>query len=246
MNERNRRGFKLIGIAGSVLVYLAFVFYSEFHFYNLVQRFVPLDFQIVGIAAVGVSFLTALALPISLHWWFRSGTQYLVGWLFYCLHFGFVVLNLVLDSNLNAGTDPGPFITATYGVYILPASVAFYALVWTLLWGLDPATRRREKLLELEEEAEDAQLERRLIVEKGKSGAISAAYGSKAAQQSINAWAARSAPTLLARELGLSLEELGPATKEFVFWEADNPGSNGAGAKGSGANGSSGDFLSTD
>ncbi len=80
---RNVAGMKSVAVVLSLVVYLAVVVYSEYHFYNLVSQFVTGAFQIIGIVAVAASFITAVALPLALHFWFRSGGQQVFGFVFY-------------------------------------------------------------------------------------------------------------------------------------------------------------------
>ena len=64
MNEKNRNAVKTFAIIGSILVYAAFVIYSEYHFYNLVTAFLPPGpAQLVGYLAVAVTGMTAVFLP---------------------------------------------------------------------------------------------------------------------------------------------------------------------------------------
>ena len=52
---RNIKGFKSLAIILSLLVYTAVVIYAEYHFWQLVSRYVSTGFQIVGLVAVAAS-----------------------------------------------------------------------------------------------------------------------------------------------------------------------------------------------
>lgn len=234
MNEKNRNAVKTFAIIGSILVYTAFVIYSEYHFYNLVQAFLPGGAaQLVGYLAVAVTGMTAVFLPIALHFWVRSGEQKLGGWIFYGVHFLFVAANMVLDSAANAGAELGRFFDI-YGTYVLPAVTAFYAIGWIALWAFDPASQRMEDELDVKEAEVAGQHARRRALAEMKGEALAAAFKSPGAQRAVNRWAAFNAPRLLADELNISIDELGNVDS-FQWWmgeevepEAFRPSTNGA------------------
>lgn len=220
MNEKNREAVKTFAIIGSILVYVAFVIYSEYHFYNLVQTFLPEGpAQLVGYLAVAVTGMTAVFLPIALHFWVRSGEQKIGGWIFYGLHFVFVAANMVLDSAANAGVELGRFFDI-YGTYVLPAVTAFYAIGWIALWAFDPASKRIEDELDVVETETAARHARRKALAEMKTLAMASAFKSPGAQRAVNRWAAFNAPRLLAEELNISIEELGDV-ESFEWWMVD-------------------------
>ena len=237
--DRTSTGIKVVAVILSVLVYVSFVIYSEYHFYNLISHFVPSDFQAIGLVAVAASALTAIGLPVALHYWFREGKQQIVGFIFYGVHFLIVMLNLVLDGTLiseaaaakaavEAAAAQGltapavvagvsTFSHSIYATWILPAYIAFYGLFWSVLWYLDDGSARLDKKRELANSLEDDRMNRHLTVTKFRNGALAAAFKSQGAQAAINLWAAKNAPQLLARELGLSVDELG-TDQDYRFW----------------------------
>ena len=220
MNQRNIEAGKRLGIVLSILVYLAVIIYAEFHFYSLVTQFVPDSFVIVGIVAVAASGITAIGLPLALHYWFRSGMQLVFGLVFYGIHFLIAVANLILNSNLTSHGQIPPFITDIYAVYVLPGYIAFYARAWSVIWFVDEDSKRIDHERELHHTEHAARIERKITVTQAQNEAISKAFRSDAAQRTINQWTARNAPKLLAEELGLSMDELGTASK-FTFWRDD-------------------------
>ena len=219
MESRTITGLKALAIVGSVLVYILIVVYAEYHFFNLISGFVPGGMQVVGMIAVGASGITALLLPVALHFWFRSGIQAIAGYIFYGIHFLMMFANLILDSSLQgtAIADTPDWIETVYAPYILPGYIAFYALAWSILWFTDSNSQRIDKRREVAQIEEDGKLTRQISLAQFKSDAITAAYNSQAAQETVNRWVASKAPQLLATELGMSLEELG-AQENFEFW----------------------------
>ena len=221
--DRKSDGIKVIAVILSVLVYVSFVIYSEYHFYNLISHFVPSSFQAIGLVAVAASALTAVGLPVALHYWFREGKQQLVGFIFYGIHFLIVMLNLILDGTLIANGGVGEFADGIYATWVLPAYIAFYGLFWSVLWYLDDGSERLDKKRELAHTLEDDRMGRHLAVTKFRNTALSSAFQSSGAQKAINLWAARNAPQLLAKELGLSVDELG-VEQDYRFWMPDEVG----------------------
>lgn len=210
--ESNTDGMKKVLVVCSVLVYVLFVAWIEYHFYVLVTEFLTGSAQAVGLIAVGVSSLTAFILPAGIHYWFRSGTQLIVAFMFYAFHFLMAAANMILSANAVDATEGGTlaaFISGAYASFILPAYLVAYGAFWSILWFVDPSSRRLDARRQAEEMAVDAQLHRRLIVENQFSLALQKAFASKAAQRAMNKHVASAAPELMAQELGLSLEDLG-------------------------------------
>lgn len=219
MESRTISGLKGLAVIGSVLVYLLIVVYAEYHFFNLISGFVPGGMQVVGMIAVAASGITAILLPVAIHFWFRSGLQLIVGFIFYGIHFLMMFANLILDSSLQgtATADTPDWIVTVYAPYILPGYIAFYALAWSILWFVDSNSQRIDKRREVEQIEEDGRLDRQISLANFRSNALTAAFNSQAAQETVNRLIATQAPALLAQELGLSVEELGP-TQDFEFW----------------------------
>lgn len=228
--DRGVEAWKQMAVVLSCLIYVCFVGYSEFHFWLLISRFVPGEYQIIGVFAVAVSTLTAVALPAALHFWFRTGMQRNVGLVFYGIHFLIVAFNLVLNSNLIAAGNAPAFITDIYGVYLLPSYLILYAIGWTVLWFNDDSSQALDRVRELVAAEREGQVNRRLKVVEAKDEAIEKAFESVAAKQAINRWAAKNAPKLLAAELGMSPEEMGvDKDADFKFWmpKDEKPTTNG-------------------
>ena len=216
LNVRSRGSWKWLAIMLSVLIYLAFVTYTEIHMYDLVQRFLPDGLKIFGVAAVAVTALSAVALPLSMHFWVRTGKQKTVLQVFYAFHLIFLASNLVLNSARHAGYEVAEFVSGIYGSYVLPAVVVIYAIGWIMVWALDSAANRAEHKLEIEEEMEDARLGRKLVVVQEQNEALIRSFKSRGAKMAIARWAAENAPKLLAEELGLNPDEL--PEEDMKYW----------------------------
>jgi hypothetical protein len=218
--SKNAEGVKLLAVGLSIVIYLCFVGYSEYHFFNLIARFVPAEFRAVGLVAVAASGFTALTLPLAIHFWFRQGQQLVVAYLFYVVHLLIVTANLIVDGTLVVSGDVEAFTDGIYAAWILPAYIVLYGAFWTVLWFLDDGSVRLDNLRELEGVLTDGKIERRISVTKMQSDAIQRAFQSRGAIAAINEWAARSAPGMLAKELGMSVEEFGD-DGNYRFWMPD-------------------------
>lgn len=225
MNEKNRNAVKWIAIIGSIIVYLGFIIYAETHFFSLVTQFLPADAQIVGLAAVGVTLITSIALPLAIHFWVRDGKQRVCAWLFYGTHLAITFANLVLNSALNSNNqDLSPTFQAIYGAYILPGLVVVYVIGWIVIWAFDSSAQRAERRAELREIEEEGKQKRKEILITSQNTALENAFQSPAAQAAVNEWAAANAPAMLAAELGMTVDEFGVSDKRFVFWDASIAG----------------------
>ncbi len=224
-NMRRIDGYKAMASVISLIVYLAVIVYMEYHFLNLITQFLGNGMQIVGYIVVAASGLTAIALPMGLHYWFRTGTQETVAYVFYGVHFLIMFLNLVLDSNATKyGAETNEFqgFLEFYGVWVLPGYIAFYALAWSILWFADDGSKAIDMKRNAAATEAEAALNRRMTVADLQSTALSNAFESVAAKQAINVWAAKNAPQLLATELGMTLDELGVnESTDFRFWMSE-------------------------
>jgi hypothetical protein len=143
MKENSRRALKGLAVFLSILVYLAGLIYAGVRSYSLFARTVDpglLPLAILGIIALEVS---ALALPLAVHYWTTPGAQRLAALGFYLLDLDLIVANAILDAAHHSGTLLPGFLTA-YGVYAVPALPVACMVGWALLWALDPSSREHD------------------------------------------------------------------------------------------------------
>ncbi len=146
MKENGRRALKGLAIVLSGIVYFAGLIYAGVRSYSLFARTVDpelLPLAVLGIIALEVS---ALALPLALHYWTAPGAQRLAALGFYILDLALIVANAVLDAAHHSGTLLPGFLNA-YGVYAVPALPVVCMIGWALLWALDPASREHDMVL---------------------------------------------------------------------------------------------------
>ncbi len=143
MKENQHRAFKLLAIALSLIVYAAGLVYAGVRSYTLFAATIDpalLPLAVLGIVALEVS---AVALPLAIHFWTQPGAQRLAAMGFYGLDLVLISANAILDAAHHSGAEVTSALT-TYGVYILPALPLLCMAGWSLIWLLDPASRERD------------------------------------------------------------------------------------------------------
>jgi len=119
------------------LVYVAGIVYAEIHGWSMMSKGVNPDFIIwagLGMVALGV---TAIMLPIGLHYAFHSALQRIAGFGFYAVDLAILTLNAVIDFGLTSGgTLPGW--SSMYISWVVPATPIIAAFGWTVIMLLDP------------------------------------------------------------------------------------------------------------
>lgn len=143
MKDNHHKAFKGVAIRLSIVVYLAGLVYAAVRSYSLFAATIEpnlLPLAVVGIVALE---LTAVALPLTIHFWSQPGPQRLAATAFYLFDLTFIAFNAVLDAGRHSHSILPDFLTA-YSVYILPALPLLCMLGWSLLWLLDPSSRERD------------------------------------------------------------------------------------------------------
>jgi len=143
LKDNQHRAFRMLAITLSLMVYLAGLLYAGVRSYTLFAATIDpslLPLAIVGIVALEVS---AIALPLAIHFWTQPGMQRLAAMGFYLLDLALIAGNAVLDAAHHSGAVLPGFLTA-YGVYLVPALPLLCMAGWSLIWLLDPASRERD------------------------------------------------------------------------------------------------------
>jgi len=145
MKENSRRALKGLAVTLSLIIYLAGLVYAGVRSYSLFAATVDpglLPLAVLGIVALE---LTAVALPLAIHFWTAPGAQCLAALGFYLLDLGLIVSNSILDAAHHSGTLLPDFLAA-YGVYAVPALPVVCMVGWALLWALDPSSREHDMI----------------------------------------------------------------------------------------------------
>ena len=145
MKENSRRALKGLAVCLSLVVYLAGLVYAGVRSYSLFARTV--DAELLPLAVLGIIALevSALALPLAVHFWTAPGAQRLAALGFYLLDLALIVANAILDAVHHSGSPQSvPGFLQAYGVYAVPALPVLCMIGWALLWALDPASREHD------------------------------------------------------------------------------------------------------
>jgi hypothetical protein len=142
MTEGRDKALRSLAIFAGILVYLGMVVYSAVHNWHLMTSGIQPDMVIWAALGVVALEISAIFLPIALHWWTHSHLQRITAFAFYGLDLGLIFVNVVLDYAVNTG-EVIPSWLSVYKFFVLPASPIFCGLGWSLLFLLDPAQRER-------------------------------------------------------------------------------------------------------
>ena len=137
MQKMGGEGLKWLVIVVSAIIYLAGIVYAEVHGLSMLQKGVAPDMRFwagMGMVAAGLS---AVLFPIALQVWAIEARHRIVTILFYAADFAFLAFNAFTDFNTNTSRQLAPW-AQNYVTYILPASPVIVAVMWAILWELDP------------------------------------------------------------------------------------------------------------
>ena len=143
LRDNSCTALKGLAVTLSLVIYCAGLIYAGVRSYTLFAATIDpglLPLAVLGIVALELS---AIALPLAVHFWTSPGAQRYAALGFYLLDLALVVGNSILDAAHHSGTLLPEFLQA-YGVYAVPALPVFCMVGWALIWALDPASRERD------------------------------------------------------------------------------------------------------
>lgn len=145
MSDGRNQALKTLAIGAGILIYIGMIAYSGVHNWRLLTAGVDPGMVIWAGLGVLALELSALALPVALHWWTFSPMQRIAAFAFYGLDLLLIFTNVILDYAIFTGSDPGalPAWLTAYKFYALPATPVVAGLGWSLLFLLDPSQRER-------------------------------------------------------------------------------------------------------
>ena len=190
MNESGRKAFKGLAFALSVMVYLAGLLYAGVRSYSLFAA--TFDTSLLAVAVLGIVALevSALALPLAIHFWTAPGQQRLIAYGFYALDLALIVGNSILDAAHHSGTVLPTFMSA-YGVFAVPGLPVICMIGWTLIWTLDPVSKQHDMEATVKSATHEALLSK-----------IQEAMGDIDINDSVNLTANEYARTIVSETLG--------------------------------------------
>jgi hypothetical protein len=155
MSESRRRAFKALAIFVGLAVYAGMLVYAGVHNYSLFVRGLREDLVIFALLGLFTLELSAVGLPLAIHFWTAPGVHRIAALAFYFVDLALLAGNAVLDFRLNAGlalTEP----LRLYLDFIAPATPLVVGLMWSVLFILDPNNRIRDLEMELAAAARSA------------------------------------------------------------------------------------------
>jgi hypothetical protein len=143
MKHNQHHALKGVAITLSLIVYLAGLVYAGVRSFSLFAA--TIDPNLLPLAVIGIVALelTAIALPLAIHFWTQPGAQRMAAMGFYALDLALIAANAILDAANHTG-DIMPAFLVGYGVYIMPALPLVCMIGWSLMWLLDPTSRERD------------------------------------------------------------------------------------------------------
>jgi hypothetical protein len=143
MQNLSRQALKGLAVTLSLIIYLAGLVYAGVRSYSLFAATIAPDLLPLAVLGIVALELTAVGLPLAIHYWTAPGAQRLAAMGFYVLDLGLIVGNSVLDAAHQSGTLLPGFMQG-YGTYAVPALPVVCMVGWALLWALDPSSREHD------------------------------------------------------------------------------------------------------
>jgi hypothetical protein len=171
MGEARRRAFKALAVFVGIAVYAGMLAYAGVHNYSLFVRGLREDLVIFALLGLFTLELSAIGLPLAIHFWTSPGVHRIAALAFYFVDLALLAGNAVLDFRLNADlalTEP----LRLYLDFIAPATPLVVGLMWSVLFILDPNNRIRDLEMELAASARTALATR--IAEVAKAADVNA------------------------------------------------------------------------
>lgn len=143
MQEHGRGALRGFAVALSLIVYAAALVYAGVRSYDLFARTLPADMLPLAILGIVALEVTALGLPLAIHFWTSPGQQRMIAFGFYGLDLALIIANSILDAAQNSGAILPGFMQ-WYGVFAVPGLPVFCMIGWALIWMTDPTTREHD------------------------------------------------------------------------------------------------------
>lgn len=154
MKGRNGEGLKFFAIAGAALTYAGAVIYGDIMFLQVVSKTFPGSGVLQALAYAGaiVTAVSALILPIALHWWFSPGSQFIWGLIFWGLDIFALGANSILAFEIATGGKDS-FIEVWQ--VMSPATPLLAVVGWGIAFLLDPSHKLRHAVSDMRAEQID-------------------------------------------------------------------------------------------
>lgn len=144
VQKMNQDAIKNIVIFFMAAAYVVGIGYAEIMFIQIVSKMFPTGaaggFATVGAVVAGV---TAICMPVALHWWFSPGMQFAVGVLFYMVDLAMLAANAILSYQMAAGGPIDPFFLKWRE--FCPATPVFVVMGLALVFSFDISHKLRHQ-----------------------------------------------------------------------------------------------------
>jgi hypothetical protein len=149
MKSRNESALKKIAVALAALTYAGAVIYGDIQFLQVMDKAFPGDGIMRALAMAGavMTAISAVTLPVALHWWFSPGLQFLWGIAFWVLDILALGLNAMLAYQVASGHLDATL--ATWQMFS-PATPLLAVIGWGIAFLLDPSQQERHAVAEMQ------------------------------------------------------------------------------------------------
>lgn len=195
--DRNTKALRTLAITGAALTYCGAVIYGDIMFISVMHTAFP-DGLLGTLATAGavMTAVSAITLPLALHYWFAPGSQFLWGILFWLVDVSALALNAILAYAVATGqSDPW---VMQWGS-LSPATPLLAVIGWGIAFLLDPSHKLRHAQAELEADLIDIHAAQLRQAAKGQDVAATITTGAQSAAADVasklTGHAARPSPT---------------------------------------------------
>jgi hypothetical protein len=172
MSEGKTSALKSLAMLAGIIVYLGMIGYSAVHNIALLTAGIAPDMVAWALVGVVSLELSAVALPIALHYWTHAPMQRIAAFGFYGLDLIIVMFNVLVDYAVKTGAGAAlPEWLIAYKFYLLPVGPIVCGLGWSLIWLLDPSQKERAMLETLRASTREVLSKR--IAEQAKAADVS-------------------------------------------------------------------------
>jgi len=175
--NRNTKALKMLAVSLAALTYAGAVLYGDIMFIQVMHVAFPSG--IMGALATAGAIMTAVSaitLPIALHYWFAPGMQFIWGILFWIADVIALALNAMLAYAVaTGGADPW----LLQWQQISPATPLLAVIGWGIAFLLDQSHKLRHAQAELEADLIDTHAEQLRQAAKGANVAETITAGAK-------------------------------------------------------------------
>jgi hypothetical protein len=153
--DRNSVGLKRIALFLAAITYAGAVAYGDIMFLGMVQAAFPDGFlEAMAIFGAVTTAVSAIVLPLALHFWFAPGEQFWAGIIFWLVDVAALALNSILAYQLALEIPLDDLLATWYD--LSPATPLLAVIGWGTIFLLDPSQKLRHAVAEIEANQIDA------------------------------------------------------------------------------------------